>query len=135
MIWLEQWKALAARIDGLVRAGEFLASAFSVHAADVFRVVQEAISPELDAITNEITKLGQSHGSDLPPDAFAALNRYTAQGWQNKLGQLGQRGPVEIQALAPLAAFRSEFEFLIRDSEMEARSLTELAFEHLRRQI
>ena len=37
--------------------------------------------------------------------------------------------------LAPLAAFRSEFEYLIRDAEIEGRSLTELAFEHLRRQI
>ena len=40
-----------------------------------------------------------------------------------------------IPVLAPLAAFRSEFEYLIRDTEVEARSTTELAFEHLKRQI
>jgi hypothetical protein len=133
--WLEQWRALAARIDGLIRAGEFLALLFKVHPADRSRVVAQAIAPELKEITNELRELGRSHASELPPKAFAALERYTEQGWENQLGNAGDRGEIEIQVLAPLVAFRSEFEYLIRDNEIEGRNLTELAFEHLRRQI
>jgi hypothetical protein len=38
-------------------------------------------------------------------------------------------------ALVPLAAFRSEFDYHLRDAEVEARNAVELAFEHLRRVI
>jgi hypothetical protein len=39
------------------------------------------------------------------------------------------------KTLVPLAAFRSEFEYLLQDHEVESRSAVELAFEHLRRLI
>jgi hypothetical protein len=35
----------------------------------------------------------------------------------------------------PLAAFRSELDYLLRDAEVEVRNAVELAFEHLRRLI
>jgi hypothetical protein len=136
MVWLEQWKALAARIEGLIRAGEFLASAFKVHSSDEFQVVNKSFLPELEAISEEITELGQTHGSELPPKALEALRRYAAHNWQAYVKHSGgSRATIGIQVLAPLAAFRSEFDYLIRDAEIERRSLAELAFEHLRRQL
>jgi len=45
------------------------------------------------------------------------------------------KGAVNIPLLAPLTAFRSEFEYLIRDAEAEQKALVELSFEHLSRQI
>src|SRR2546427_793245 len=119
MIWLGQWRALAARIDGFIRAGEVLGSIFSIYGGDPFGVIRKSIAPELKEITKEIVKLGRSHGSEMPSGAFGALERYTAQGWENQLGQIGERGEITIQVLAPLAAFRSEFEYLIRDNEIE----------------
>lgn len=129
MTWLEQWRALASRIDGLIRAGEFLISAFRVNSGDTFSVVRNSFLPELAAITAEIEHLGKNYASEIPPQASEALQRYIAQGW----GRSFNKGAVDIQALAPLASFRSQFEYLIRDSEAEGRNLTELAFEHLRR--
>jgi hypothetical protein len=131
MTWLEQWRALAARIDGLIRAGEFLVSAFRVNGADNFDVVRKSFLPELASITAEIEDLGKTYTSELPHKASEALQKYIAQGWRGGLNT----GPVDIQALAPLASFRSQFEYLIRDSEAEGRNLAELAFEHLRRQL
>jgi hypothetical protein len=131
MNWLEQWRALSARIDGLIRAGEFLLAAFQIHKSDVFRVVSKSFQPELQAIIGEIKNLGNAHASELPEKARESLNRFVSRGW----GKEENRGEVDIQALAPLAAFRSEFEYLLRDLEVERRSLVELAFEHLRRQL
>ncbi len=131
MTWLPQWQALAARIDGLLRAGEFLVSAFRVNSSDVFSVVRKSFFPELIAINTEIENLGKAYASELPPQASEALQRYVAQGW----GKGFNDGKVDIQALAPLASFRSQFEYLIRDSEIEGRNITELAFEHLRRHL
>lgn len=130
MTWLEQWRALAARIDGLIRAGEFLVSAFRVNGADNFSVLRKSFLPELAAITTEIERLGKTYASELPQQASEALQKYIAQDWGSKSSN---RGAVDIQVLAPLASFRSQFEFLIRDSEVEGRSFAELAFEHLRR--
>jgi hypothetical protein len=63
MHWLEQWRALSARIDGLLGAGEFLISAFQVNSADVFGVVRKSFQPELQAITSEIENLGDTYSN------------------------------------------------------------------------
>ncbi|THI90456.1 MAG: hypothetical protein CAF41_003545 [Nitrospira sp. CG24A] len=131
MTWLEQWRDLAARIDGLIRAGEFLVSAFKVNSADAHAVVRKSFQPELVAIIAEIEHLGKTYASELPEQASVALKKYVMQGWDKNFNN----GAIDIQALAPLASFRSQFEYLIRDTEVEGRSLTELAFEHLRRQL
>lgn len=137
MTWLEQWRNLAARIDGLIRAGEFLASAINamqsdgIRGIDYFDCVKQSILPERDAIIVEIECLGKIYASVLPQQASAALNEYVARNEvKNQMS-----GVIGIQLLAPLASFRSQFEYLIRDAEVEGRSLTELAFEHLRRQL
>ncbi len=111
--------------------GEFLVAAFNVNSGDPFSVVRTCFLPELVAIIAEIENLGKTYESELPQEASSALKKYVAQGW----GKNFNNGAVDIQTLAPLASFRSQFEFLIRDSEVEGRNLTELAFEHLRRQL
>lgn len=131
MTWLEQWRGLAARIEGLIRAGEFLVSAFKVNSADAHGAVRKSLLPELGMINDEICHLGKTYASELPQQASVALQKYVAQGW----GKSFNESAVDIHSLAPLASFRSQFEYLIRDTEVEGRNLTELAFEHLRRQL
>jgi hypothetical protein len=101
MTWLEQWRNLAARIDGLLRAGEFLISAFKVNSADVYSVVRKSLQPELVAITAEIDHLGKTYASELPQQASAALQKYVTQGWDKSFND----GAVDIQALAPPRLF------------------------------
>ena len=64
---------MAARIEGLIRTGEFLAVTFNVHASDYLEVFKKSLSPELKAINEEIEQFGQAHGTELPPKAIAAL--------------------------------------------------------------
>jgi len=133
MIWIEQWRALAARIDGLVRVGEFLSGAFSVHSTDEFGIFDKYVFRQLEEVNAEIRKLGRDHQADIPTSAYDALQRYANNNLKPFAG--ASKGIINIQLLAPLVAFRSEFEYLIRDVELEQRNLVELAFEHLSRQI
>lgn len=132
MTWLEQWRNLAARIDGLILAGEFLASTINAsETVDVLGCVEQSILPERDAIIAEIKHLGNTYASELPPQASEALLKYVT--WDNINNKTA--GMIGIQSLAPLASFRSQFEYLIRDAEVEGQNLTDLAFVHLQRQI
>jgi hypothetical protein len=135
-MWLERWRALAARIDGLLHAGKFLVDALKVHSSDVHQTYRKSLLPEFKEISDEISELRKTYEADLPVKAVDALKRYESYDWYGKVKNPGGSDTGHaIQVLAPLAAFRSEFEYLINDMEIEARNITELAFEHLRRQI
>ena len=66
------------------------------------------------------------------PAAVEALDRFFGQDWFTKRPELINTNLVSIAAIATV---RSEFEYLIHDSEIEGRNRTEVAFEHLRRMI
>ncbi len=128
MAWSERWAAVSARIEGLVRAVELLTAALRVNSSDAFGVGQKWIVPEIEAIKQELRRFSDDCGQELPPAAKASLDRFLAQGWRSL-----NATEVDIQAAVPFAVFRSQFDFLVRDAEAYATSLTELAFEHLRR--
>lgn len=111
-----------------------MASAFRVNSQDHFYVVGRSLLPELREIIAEIDNLGRAYEGELPQRALEALQGYIALDMRG--GVLpNYAGEIQIQVLAALASFRSQFEYLIRDAEADGRNLTELAFEHLRRQL
>jgi hypothetical protein len=110
--------------------------ALKVHTRDVHETFRKSLLPEFKEISDEISELRKTYEAELPVKAVEALKRYESHDWYGKVKNAGGSDASHaIQALAPLGAFRSEFEYLIRDTEIEARNITELAFEHLRRQI
>lgn len=132
MNWIERWRSLSARIDGFLSAANFVAQclqAQSVLAAGV----PQWLRAEIDSISVEFQRLHDTCSSMMPPEAASALADYLANPpiWSAQ----GGFDPVTVQGLAPLFMFRNRFEYLIRDSEIEAKNLTELAFEHLNRLI
>lgn len=128
-MWLDRWAAISARIAGLVDAGNLMALTLAGSRTDDFGVGKKWIVPELEALKAELQQFATEHCAALPVDAATALKRF--------LERVGTgsaiEGPSNIQAIVPFGVFRSEFEYLIRDRELEARTLTELAFEHLAR--
>jgi hypothetical protein len=130
MLWLEQWRALATRMEGLLQAAEFFTrQQQGGRASDVRSVVGHSFLPEVIAIQAELTRFRASFAEVLPAAALAALDGYLAGRWTQGLN-IGQ-----LTALAPLAVLRSQFDYAVRDTEAIARSRVELAFEHLRRLI
>lgn len=127
MRWLDQWRALAGRIEGLVRAAEVFGQFSNGGVNDAVSVIGRALLPEAQSIDKEIQLFAESFKSSLPPSALAAVQTYLRQQWSNAVNQ-GQ-----VTGVAPLIILRSSFEYAIRDIELAATSRVELAFEHLRR--
>ena len=134
MLFLDPWRALAARIESLGSATEVLLATFRVNSSDPDNVIRKAIIPELESVKSELRQLRETYREVLPPAAAGALDRYLEK-WKGETPNSSGNESRSLQAVVPLVLFRSEFDYLLRDFEGEARSLTELALEHLRRLI
>ena len=132
MEWIEKWIALSARIEGLLRSGEFVVSVLSYRNGDGLGIVRKWIVPEIKNITEEIKIFHNIHKNDLPDLATDALTRFFLQDW---VANEPHQENTNILSIAALVTFRSEFDYLIRDSEIEARNRSEVAFGHLQRLI
>jgi hypothetical protein len=136
MHWLDHWKVLAIRIDCLLRTGEYALSAFAVCPDNVGgtyfdEVVGASLKPEVESIMSELRALLEVGGREIPADAIGAAKAYLDGGW-SLANTAAKQAPLKLM---PLAVFRGRFDYFVRDAEVEARSLVELAFEHLRRRI
>lgn len=132
MRWIEQWRNIDARIGGILEAANFLVQAFQVNSTDTFQSVKWLFA-DLEQIVDELQKLEEQHPDEIPEDARNALIDFYVN-FKVPASTSGH-GASYIQIFAKLGAFRSRFEFLIRDLEAEAINVTDLAFEHLKRTI
>lgn len=131
MSWSEEWRALAARIDGLLCAVELMTAALAVHSRDESNVFKKSLEPALSEIIANLKHLASVYANELPENAREALSKFIGLRTNEGISS----DAIGIQRFVHLASFRSELEYLLRDLETERRSLTELAFEHLRRQL
>jgi hypothetical protein len=132
MNWIERWDSLAARIDGLLSAVNFIAQ--TMQSQSTFAPgTKAALRSEADALAIELRNLHTEEGANMPEAAKAALGELAANPVQ--MYEVAGHDVAALQSLSPLFVFRTRFSHLIRDSEMEARNATELAFEHLNRLI
>ena len=111
-----------------------MASAFQNNASDVHDVIGKSLRPENIEVTEEIKRLLTEHRDELPEETARAADAYLSAEWAARPLQHGHQSTY-VKVLAPLSIFRAQFDYFIRDTEVEARSLIELAFEHLRRRI
>ncbi len=91
MHWVEDWRALAARIEGLLRAVEFYSGLTDAGRTDLLQVLGHSIYPEATDITTELQSFLGKHESMLPDTARAALRAYLDKNWSQGLnhGQVG----------------------------------------------
>jgi hypothetical protein len=132
MTWSDRWHALSARIEGLIAAAQFIVPALQQDNGDGCGIVREWIAPELEKITAEMDEFRKMSANDLPQAAMVVLDKFC----ENFPFTIGfQSADPKLAPIAALITFRSEFEFLIRDNEIESCNRVEVAFEHLRRMI
>jgi hypothetical protein len=130
MNWLLRWRAISARMLGVIEATNFLLRAYNVqnqNTGEVGRLLQE-----VHQVKTELSKLYQDYRMQMPPLAAEALKAYCDVPVPSSSAS---GDATELQLLAGLQVFRAKFEYLIQDREIEGRSATELAFHHLRRLI
>lgn len=128
MHWREKWKAISARIEGVSVAGEFFLLSAGRNSSDPFGVVGNAILPQLRQITADLENLRDDYADKIPFMAHNTLVDFLKRQWVDKPDAF-------LKPLAAFQSFRAGFEYYLTDHEAEIRSLTELAFEHLRRLI
>ena len=138
MSWYEDWQALSARIEGLLDAGTFFYNALQHSSSDDQGVRKRILLKNAEKIISDLNSFLERYQSVLPTEAIESLNTFLRSpdieglNFNPDPGQV--RGFVQF-ALTSLAAFRSEFSYLIADTQAMARRITELAFVHLQRSI
>ena len=138
MNWYHEWQALRARIQGLLDAGEFFYSALQHSSADDQSVRKKILLKNAEILFSGLNDYLESYRSALPEKALESLERFLNQteikdfNFNPNRGQI--RGHVQF-ALTSLAAFQSEFSYVISDTQAIALRITERAFVHLQRSI
>ena len=76
MNWMQQWRALAARIEGLMQAGQYLVSTFAVVSVDQYAVGRNWILPHFRSIRDDLVQFRDRFSAELPESAVHALNHF-----------------------------------------------------------
>lgn len=138
MNWHNEWQALCARIQGLLDAGSFFYSALQQHSSDDMGVRKRILLQNAEKIFASLTSFLDEYRSSLPSEASESLSRFLTQQYIKDFNFKPDpgmvRGSVQF-ALTSLSAFRSEFSYLVADTQAVARRVTELAFVHLQRSL
>jgi hypothetical protein len=138
MNWYQEWQALSARIHGLLDAGSFFYSALQHSSSDSLSVRKKILLANARNIFESLKNYLKAYQSNFPKEALESLKRFLEQpdiknfNFTPNQGQV--RGHVQF-ALTALAAFQSEFSYIIADTQSVALRITELAFAHLQRSI
>lgn len=134
MNWCDTWKAISARIEGIKEAGNLMALSMANGSADDGSIAKTWINPELAEIKTELENFLENNCNEIPIKARESLQRIAKdKNWLQE--KASKNAKAIIQSISALIAFRSEFDYLIRDNEVEGCNRTERAFEHLCRLI
>ena len=135
LVWRTEWRAIDARIRGLLEAATIYFRGESISSDDAYGTSRKQILPHTREIFQAIDNLGSRHCEALPHGAHVCLTRFLNEN-RSLFGESDLHGlPVVKSVLTALAAFRSEFEYHISDFDTVAKRLVERGFLHLQRSI
>ncbi len=131
-MWISKWRATSARILSLVPAGEFF---FKTQENDNFGVTPVLLRNAQDIVAG-LRDLLSTNGALLPAAAADSLQRLLTE-YDDRFGRTaGASGFPAVAGVLPLLiSFRAEFEYLLSDTELIARSLVVRALVHLQRSL
>ncbi len=133
MGWKTEWSALSHRIEALVDAGRFFFSTFPAWGNDHTGASSD-LNVSADEIVGELADF-RAYAALLPRAAAERLNKFVDD-YQKRFAHSSATAIPGAQArLTRLAAFRSEMDYLLADTEAVARSVVGRAFLHLQRSI
>ncbi|MGR9037731.1 MAG: hypothetical protein ACU83O_14275 [Gammaproteobacteria bacterium] len=139
MNWQIEWNALSGRIQGILDAGSFYYTALHHSSEDALSVKKKVLIKGAEKIFQNIREFNEKYKTVLPQSANECLSSFLNQpvikgpSFFNP-GQSFQSATVQF-TLTSLAAFRSEFNYIIADTQFISKRITERAFIHLQRLI
>jgi len=138
MNWYNEWQALCARIKGLLDAGAVFYSALEHSSEDYLSVRRKILLKNAEILFSSLKNYLESYRSTFPERALETLERFLGQteitDFDFNPDSSQVRGHVQF-ALTSLAAFQSEFSYVISDTQATGLRITERAFVHLQRSI
>jgi hypothetical protein len=135
MNWRDEWIALAGRIDGLLRAGEFFVLTLRISSEDPYRVADNHLGKQAREIVDGLSSFLDSYRSAIPIGAVGALERFLQRYSAHIKDETLQELPGLKLRLTALAALRAEIQYHLSDFEALAIKRAERAFLHLRQSI
>ena len=136
--WRTEWNAIAARIDGLVRAGEFFYRSIEKRTEDSYGALKKILLPQSGQIYEHLVAYNQKFAGSLPVQASDSLSQFITD--FNSFftspvdsGTLDHCLPFLQIRLTGLSAFRSQLEFCLASLEDQIRATTDRAILHLQR--
>jgi len=137
MTYLDQWRALASRIRGLMQAGQLHADYLAVRSSDSFGRAK-TLRLQSASILTALETFQDRFRQSLPPAAIAALDNFISQNSsliRNTIDNPDLREESAWAALVMLTALETEISFLLSDVQQSIRARSERAFAHLQRSI
>ncbi len=137
MTYNDPWKALSARIQGLMQAAQLHARFLAVRRSDPHRRAKR-LGKQVEDVLSLLQTFRDSYQGMLPSAAVDSID-YSIEKMGSLLSQTGG-SPDDQQervwaALVQLGAFETELSFILSDIQQLIRSRAERAFSHLQRSI
>lgn len=132
-MWMNEWKAINARIKALLEAGNFfLRTPDNDQHGGSSLLIENAHETARRAY-----RFMQQYGQQLEPEQVECLGVFWMKYKEDLIPPHGNPSGFSgvTSVLTYLASFRAEFEYLIRDNVAVVRSLVVRAFTHLQRTI
>ena len=130
MSWMPEWRALSARMDAVLRAGQILLTA---NKNDHFSQGTNAIVPDALAVVDRVVTWAERYRSYLAPEILAAVNKYQGEAGRLRPAANGFQGVLGLSIV--LAGLQGELTFLLSDVEAATASSVIRALQHLQRSI
>jgi len=129
------WKAISARIRGVLETGKLFLQFWDHHPSDPYSIIQIDLIPHLKNIFEEIVIFQKHHQMHLQPSAIKSLEKFIKD-YSFFLKQTLARkddGYKLSSALSKFVSFCVEFDFQLSDTQAVAKRITERALIHLKR--
>lgn len=130
-MYMERWKAISARIDGIESAATLMARYLAVKSSDSYGVERHLGQMCFDTL-GELLKFADDFDGVLPNRVPARIKEFHGQ--RLSLFESGRKeAEVARAAAALIVAIRAEVAFLLADQLEQLHTRTERAFMHLQR--
>jgi len=137
MNFVDEWRMIASRIHGLVRAGELHARFLAIRGSDSYGRSKRLRDQSAEVLAS-IEGLRARFDSTLPKRAALAIDGFmsgTAALIREAGGSPDSNEERVWAGLVMLSAFETEISYLLSSPQERIRARSELAFSHLQRMI
>jgi hypothetical protein len=135
MTYLDQWKALSARIRGLIQAGQLHAQYLTVRSSDAYGRAARLREQAASVLTSPEASRDLFRIS-LPLAAVAAIDDFSSKSGnlvRSTIDHPDLREESAWAAVVMLATLETEISFILSDVQQSIRARSERAFAHLQR--